>query len=140
MSWFKRPAATLAGKTSDEFAEIRTELAMSRNLMAADRTLMAWIRTSLSLYSFGFTIYKLLDAYLKTGAELPDGHTPLTIGVFLTGLGTCAIVMGVIEYWGTMRELMAIKSISAARPTFFMGLFMAALGVFLLFSIVTQLF
>ena len=63
-------------KTSNELAELRTDLATTRTLMAADRTLMAWIRTALSLLSFGFTIYKLLDAFQKSGGNLPRAQTP----------------------------------------------------------------
>ena len=44
------------------------DLATTRTLMAADRTLMAWIRTSLSLLSFGFTIYKILQGFAESGA------------------------------------------------------------------------
>lgn len=134
------PAANLSDMTSNELAEIRTSLAVDRTLMGADRTLMAWIRTALSLYSFGFTLYKLLEAYQQSGVDLPDGHTPRTIGLFLTGLGTCAMVMGVIEYWVTLRGLGSLKSVPAMRPTFLMGVFMAALGLFLFFSIITKLF
>lgn len=134
------PEMDLHAKSSNELSEIRTNLAISRSLMAADRTLMAWIRTSLSLYSFGFTIYKLLDAYQQSGMSFPDGGTPRTIGLFLTGVGTCAIVMGVIEHWVTMRSLRTVKHFRLARPTFLMGVFMAALGVFLFFGIITKLF
>jgi uncharacterized membrane protein YidH (DUF202 family) len=39
---------TESGKLSaNELAQMRTDLATSRNLMAADRTLMAWVRPSL---------------------------------------------------------------------------------------------
>jgi putative membrane protein len=133
-------APTLQEKSSNELAEIRTDLAVSRNLMAADRTLMAWIRTALSMNSFGFTIYKLLEAYAETGARLPAGHTPRNIGLFLTGMGTFAMVMGAIEYWQTLKELRQLKGIRLARPTFVMGLLMAAMGLFLFFAIITKLF
>jgi len=38
--------------------------------MAADRSLMAWVRTGLSMISFGFTVYKLLQAAQANGAVL----------------------------------------------------------------------
>lgn len=38
-----------------------SDMGEMRTIMAADRTLMAWLRTSLSMLSFGFTIYKVLD-------------------------------------------------------------------------------
>ena len=34
-----------------------TTLAVERTRLAHERTLMAWVRTSLSLISFGFTIW-----------------------------------------------------------------------------------
>ena len=37
------------------------ELALRRTFLAHERTLMAWIRTSVSLISFGFTIYKFFQ-------------------------------------------------------------------------------
>ena len=43
-----------------------SDLGEIRTIMAADRTLMAWIRTSLSMLSFGFTIYKFLQAIDKS--------------------------------------------------------------------------
>lgn len=131
---------TSEAKSSNELAEIRTDLAISRNLMAADRTLMAWIRTALSLNSFGFTIYKLLQTYQQSGADLPQQHTPRTIGLFLTGMGTFAMVLGVIEYWQTLKELRPLRPVRLARPTFIMGVLMAVTGLFLFFGIITRLF
>ena len=49
-------------KTANELAMDRTDLAVERTVMGAGRTLMAWIRTALSMISFGFTIYKFLQA------------------------------------------------------------------------------
>lgn len=127
-------------KSSNELAEERTDLAISRTLMGADRTLMAWIRTALSLYGFGFTIYKLLEALKKSGALLPREQTPRNIGLFLTGMGTFAMVLGVIEYWLALKELHLLKEFRLARPTLIMGMLMSAMGLFLFFAIITRLF
>ena len=63
--------------SSNEMAQQRTTLAASRTLMAADRSLMAWVRTGLSMISFGFTIYKILQGFQEAGAvrheERADG-------------------------------------------------------------------
>ncbi len=88
-------------RSAQELAEDRTDMATSRTLMAADRTLMAWIRTSLSMLSFGFTIYKVLEGFQQAGRSMPKEHTPRNVGLFLTALGTLAMVMGTIEYWQT---------------------------------------
>ena len=42
--------------------EESTLLAVDRTRLAHERTLMAWIRTATSMISFGFTIYKFLEA------------------------------------------------------------------------------
>ena len=138
--WASDASTTLEQKSSTELAEIRTDLAVSRNLMAADRTLMAWIRTALSLNSFGFTIYKLLETFEESGGRLLRQQSPRNIGLFLTGMGTFAMVMGAIEYRQTMKELRQLRSVKFARPTIIMGFLMACMGLFLFFSIVTKLF
>jgi putative membrane protein len=76
----------------------RTDLATGRTVMAVDRSLMAWIRTALSMISFGFTIYKILDGLQQSGGSLAHDYNPRTIGLFLTGLGTASMVAGTIEY------------------------------------------
>lgn len=91
------PSPSLTGsaprppKTSDELARIRTDLAVERTLMAADRSLMAWVRTGLSMISFGFTIYKVLEAFQQQGGQLHSANAARNVGLFLTGLGTASM-------------------------------------------------
>lgn len=57
------------------------------------------MRTSLSMTSFGFTIYKLRQGGMERAVTpLRVGTPPRVIGLFLTGLGTVAMVMGSVEY------------------------------------------
>jgi len=128
------------GLSSNELAQERTDLALSRNLLASDRTLMAWVRTSLSLNSFGFTIYKVLLAFQQGGGQLPQGHTPRNIGLFLTGLGTVAMLMGTVEYWRSLKELQKMKEFRLWRASLVMAVLMSVMGVFLFISIMTKLF
>ena len=133
--------ADFHGKTSNELAEIRSDLATTRTMMAADRTLMAWIRTSLSLMSFGFTIYKILQGFVESGTfAVSHGGSPRSVGLFLTGMGTVAMVMGTIEYWQTLKALRQLREFRLARPPFIMALLMSITGTFLFFSIITKLF
>jgi putative membrane protein len=113
-------------------------MAATRTLMAADRTLMAWVRTSLSMNSFGFTIYKLLHAVAEAGATLPHGQTPRHVGLFLTGLGALAIVLGAVEYAQALRDLRPFKDIRLPRPARIIAILMSVLGRFLFFSIFTK--
>ena len=125
---------------ADILAEDRTDMAATRTLMAADRTLMAWVRTSLSLSSFGFTIYKVLQGFAEAGVALPHAHTPRFVGLFLTGLGTLAMVMGSVEYAQALSDLRIFMDIRLARPVFIMSMLMSVMGLVLFFSIVTRLF
>jgi putative membrane protein len=125
-------------KSSNELAEDRTILATGRTLMAADRSLMAWIRTALSMISFGFTIYKVLQGFQETGAAAPHDYSPKTIGLFLTGMGTLSMVAGTIEYWGRIKQIRHYHPIRTLRASFLLALIMSATGLFLFLSIITN--
>ncbi len=126
-------------KTATELAEIRTDLAARRTLMAIDRTLMAWLRTALSMISFGFTIYKILQTFQVDGMALPRPDTPRNIGLFLIGLGTLAIVMGTVEYWEAIRRLRHIGQVRFLRSSLVMALLMSALGIVLFIGIIGRM-
>lgn len=127
--------------TANELAGQRTDLAVRRTVMAADRSLMAWIRTGLSLISFGFTIYKLLQEAekLTQAHEALRSQSPRNVGLFLTGLGTIAIVIGTIEYWQTRKDLLHEGHINVWRPAFVIALIMSAAGLFMFVSIISRL-
>src|SRR6187455_1709197 len=80
------------------------DLGAVRTVLAADRTLMAWLRTSLSMLSFGFAIYKFLESAARAGA-LDRPESPRRVGLFLVGLGTTAMVLGLIDYWVTIKSI-----------------------------------
>ncbi len=131
-------AATSAPPSSNQLAAARTDMATARSVLAADRTLMAWVRTGLSMISFGFTIYKILDGFRASGDVVVE-HSPRSVGLFLTGLGTLAVVMGTIDYWQNLRLLRAYHSIPTWRPSFVMALIMSATGLFLFVGIISRL-
>jgi len=108
--------------TSNELASQRTDMAAMRSMMAADRSLMAWIRTGLSMISFGFTIYKLLEGYIASGATAASVHSPRPVGMFLTGLGTVAILIGTVEYWHRLQQLRVYQQFKTWRPSFAMAI------------------
>jgi putative membrane protein len=123
--------------TSDRLAQERTELAGNRTVMAADRTLMAWIRTALSMISFGFTIYKFLHAFSESGAiHLRRPNAPRDLGLFLTTLGTGALVAGLIQYVQMLRQL----HISALRTSvsFYVACAVVVLGLTVLIGIAVR--
>jgi putative membrane protein len=125
-------------RTSDELAAERTRLAAKRTLMAADRSLMAWLRTALSMISFGFTIYKLLQGLEEAGTHLSHASSPRTMGMFLTGMGTLAMVLGTIEYWYRLQDLRKQNNFSIWCPSLVMALFMSVIGLFLFVAIIAR--
>jgi putative membrane protein len=132
-------APSVAPRTSNELAQARTALASQRTLMAADRSLMAWVRTGLSMISFGFTIYKILEGFQDSGAEVVQTHSPRSVGLFLTGMGTMAILLGTFEYWERRRSYLAFGDVELWRPAFVMALLVSATGVFLFVGIISRL-
>lgn len=136
---------TPAPLTATELAAERTDLATFRSVLAADRSLMAWIRTALSMISFGFTIYKVLEGLQVDGVDLGRDDAPRLVGMLLTGLGTISMVLGTIEYYFRLKELNRLQPIIVWRPTrllshpeFIIAVVMSALGVFLFASIVAR--
>jgi uncharacterized membrane protein YidH (DUF202 family) len=78
----------------------------------AVRTMMAWIRTSLSMLSFGHTIYKVIqEAHDATNIPV-HRMAPRNAGVFLTVTGTLALVL---ETARTKQRVPAV--VAAVEPT-----------------------
>jgi len=119
-------------------AALPSDMGEMRTIMAADRTLMAWIRTSLSMLSFGFTIYKFLQT-VASGGTMEHADSPQQVGLFLTGMGVAAIILGTINYWVTLRELQRTEKFRLGRPVLIMALIMSVAGVALFASIATRL-
>jgi len=127
-------------KSANELAEDRTDLAVVRTVMAADRSLMAWIRTALSMISFGFTIYKLLESFQEKGLALPNVNSPKRVGLFLVGLGTVSLVMGTVQFWLTLKDLHRLQRVQIWRSAFIIALIMSVTGLFLFFGIISRIF
>lgn len=120
-----------------DMATGRTNLAVERTVMAAGRTMMAWIRTGLSLIGFGFTIYKFLDYLQELGKAItPNPEGPRRIGLFLIGLGTVSLLLGIIEYWTTMKKLNRDHKINPWKASVIAAFLIVLLGFMLFFTII----
>jgi putative membrane protein len=83
------------------------DMGYERTRLAADRTLMAWIRTSVSMISFGFTIYKFYQYLMESNVlsvEIPH-NAPRNFGLALVILGMFLLGMAVVEYLLFQRTL-----------------------------------
>ncbi len=104
--------------------------------MAADRTLMAWVRTALSMFSFGFTIYKFLEAAAEQEA-LARPESPQKVGLFLAAVGTLSMVFGIVSYLTTLIELQKAEPFRFGRPSLVIAVIMAMAGV-ALFAVIAS--
>jgi len=96
----------VANDVSAELASNRTALSLLRTEASGDRTLMAVIRTSLSLISFGFTIFTFFNTLKKS--YLPGAisdEAPRRFGATLIALGIVLLCLGLWKNVQTVRTL-----------------------------------
>jgi putative membrane protein len=99
---------------------------------------MAWIRTSLSMLSFGYTIYKVLQEVQDVTNIQIHRMTPRNAGVFLTVAGTLAPILGIAEYYGNLQMLRRSHRFRRIRPTLIMSVLMAIAGTLLSYGIIIR--
>jgi len=94
-------------KTANELAEERTDLALDRTSMAHDRTLMAWTRTSLSMISFGFTVFKFIESMYQQGKHtlVKTEQGAKNFGMTLIAVGVISLIIACIQYWHLDKKL-----------------------------------
>jgi len=85
-------------RETDATVPSSSELALERTRLANERTLMAWIRTSVSLISFGFSIYKFFD-FFRGGQPLPSGIIgPRRFAIAMIGIGLFALAAATAQH------------------------------------------
>jgi len=113
-----------------------TDLAFERTMLAHERTLMAWVRTSISMISFGFTIYKIFEELSKKQEGEHQLFSPRVVGMIMIAFGLLALVLAQIQHTMAVRKLKKSypavqRSISSVISTlillFGMALFLGAL-------------
>ena len=128
-------------KSANELATERTDLAVERTVMGAGRTLMAWIRTALSMISFGFTIYKFMQAAVQGSANgVMQAMGPRRLGLFLIALGVTSVILGSVEYFHAIKRLnrMSAATYKPVNFAFVVGILIGLLGLFLFITILTH--
>ena len=106
-------------------------LAIDRTRLAAERNLMAWVRTALSMITFGFTLYKVLQA-IQAQSTVPVLH-PRNAGLTLIGIGTFALIAASIQHWKYVRKLSTVQPHSPWDLALIIACLLALLG-FLMFG------
>lgn len=107
-----------------------TKLALERTFLAYERTLMAWTRTSVSLVSFGFTLFKFFE-YLAQREPEKYVHQilgPRTIGVLMIGIGTFMLLLAAILHRRKMIELRKVYPEAKFSESMILAILITILG------------
>lgn len=127
-------------RSANDLAVERNNLAIDRTVMGADRSMMAWMRTALSLISFGFTIYKFLQATIKVEAVeqlIIKAQSPRRFGLTLIALGVISVFLGSMEYLAIINRMNKIstRKYSPFSFSFIVGMIIGLLGLVLFITI-----
>jgi putative membrane protein len=124
--------AALRQRPDSHFSWIRTRL-------AAESTLLSWNRTSLSLISFGFTIYQFFQEFHETttGAAAAWPAAPRNLGLALMSAGTLGTLVAIWQYRQIIaylggdeyKEIGYREGLPHWSPTFGVTLLLALIGI-----------
>jgi putative membrane protein len=113
------------------------ELALARNRLANERTMMAWIRTSVSLISFGFSIYKFFDFYSGGHMQSTGVIGPRRFAMAMIGIGLFALAAAVGQHWWEAHVLHKAGVGRNSMATVVAGL-VAIIGVLAMIAVVLR--
>lgn len=100
---------------------------------------MAWVRTALSMLTFGFTLYKVLQAVqLQSPLSGIRPNAPRTAGLTLIGIGTFALVAACVQHWRYVKKLTTAHPQKPWDLTFIVACLLALLGLLMFGSIILR--
>ena len=114
------------------------ELAQKRTVMAAERTFMAWARTSLSMISFGFSIYKFMEYAGKPGVGREmSTEGARNLGTALVVLGVAFLIISGIQHWQLLKRMspnLKALNLRSWPLSLFLAVLMTILGLLALLN------
>ncbi len=108
-----------------------TALAVERTRLAHERTLMAWVRTSVSLISFGFTIYKFFE-YLREGTQgtsVAHALNPRRFGMSMIVVGLFMLLVATVQHRRDLKVLEARYGKGPRSLASIVAILVGALGI-----------
>ena len=108
---------------SDKEMKLTDALAIDRTRLAAERSLMAWLRTSLSMITFGFTIYKFMQ-FMGDQSRVTSlrPNAPRNLALALIGIGTFALITAILQHRKYVRTLGDMRPSGDLGPGLHRGL------------------
>jgi putative membrane protein len=122
---------------SDTELKLNDILAIDRTRMAAERTLMAWVRTALSMITFGFSIYKVLQALQQQStAHVLRPQAPRNTGLTLIGIGIFVLIVAGAQHVKYIKKLGSAPGDKQWDLSLIVACLIAFLGILLFGSII----
>jgi putative membrane protein len=115
-----------------------TWLAIERNRVAYDRTMLAWIRTAISLITFGFSIYAIVQLQIRRGQEEDRLVGPREFGLTMVIIGLFSLVLGAWDNRNNMQDLRAMGADIRFSRAGIMAALIALLGILALILMIVR--
>jgi putative membrane protein len=119
--------------------EEKEELSLDRSILAFERTFLAWIRTAASLMTFGFAIFKLLEARVQTKGPHPilEVLTPRMIAIILFVSALSGLTLAAIRFIQVKKKFERFSNKTFLEPSMLQAYVIGALLILLLIGTVT---
>lgn len=117
----------------------KEELSLDRSILAFERTFLAWIRTAASLMTFGFAIFKLLEARAKDRGPHPilEVLTPRMIAIILFISALSGLTLAAIRFIQVKKKFERFSNKTFLEPSMLQAYVIGALLILLLIGTVT---
>ncbi len=118
--------------------EEKEVLALDRSILAFERTFLAWIRTAASMMTFGFAIFKLLEARIQTKGPHPilEVLSPRAIAIILFSSALTGLILAAIRFIQVKKRFERFSNKTFLEPTMIQAYVIGTLLVLLLIGTV----
>ncbi len=114
--------------------EEKEELSLDRSILAFERTFLAWIRTAASLMTFGFAIYKLLEAKVHEQGAHPilEVLSPRMIALILFTSALTGLILAGIRFIQVKKKFDRFSNKTFLEPSMLQAYVIGTLLILLL--------
>jgi putative membrane protein len=127
-------------KEEKEKKKIEKEvLSLDRSILAFERTFLAWIRTAASMMTFGFAIFKLLEARIQNKGPHPilEVLTPRKIAIILFTSALSCLILAAIRFIQVKKKFERFSNKTFLEPSMLQAYVICILLILLLIGTVT---
>lgn len=117
----------------------KEELSLDRSILAFERTFLAWIRTAASLMTFGFAIFKLLEARIKEKGTHPilEVLSPRMIAIILFTSALTGLTLAAIRFIQVKKKFERFSNKTFLEPSMLQAYVIGTLLILLLIGTIS---